>query len=62
MFGPKDENPVALNQPLFGYPFDEWRGNIVFLSTDPWYRKRFGVQGLGVRPLYSASLTENTRE
>lgn len=61
-FGPKDENPTAFRQPLFGYPFDEWSGTVVFVATDPFYQSRLNISGLGVYPLSSAFLTENTRE
>jgi hypothetical protein len=61
-FGPKDSKATAFKQPLFGYPFDEWQGNIVFVATDPGYEKGWNLSGIAAFPLAGAILSDNTRK
>jgi hypothetical protein len=61
-FGPKDPKASAFKQPLFGYPFDEWQGTIVFVATDPWYEKLWNLSGIAAFPLSGAILSDNTRK
>lgn len=61
-FGPGDPQGSTFKQPLFGYPFDEWEGNIVFVATDHYFESYTNITGVGVFPLAGAVLTENTRQ
>jgi hypothetical protein len=61
-FGPKDSEAGSSKQPLLGYPYDEWVGNITFVAIDPWYETReFKANGTGIFPLAGATLSDNTR-
>lgn len=59
--GPKDSSASPFKQPQFGYPFDEWSGQISFVAIDPIDTAYYGVNGTGVFQLAGAYLTDTTR-